>query len=61
LGALDEGFKVVLLRGAHSTYDLEGKKAGVVEEEVQSEVEKKGGMVVGWEEWVKTSGENNTR
>ncbi|KAJ4310516.1 hypothetical protein N0V94_008403 [Neodidymelliopsis sp. IMI 364377] len=54
LGALKEGFEVILLKGAHSTYDLNGKKAGVLEEEVQSEVVEKGGVVIDWEEWVKT-------
>lgn len=50
VGALDAGFRVTLLGGAHSTYDdLEGGKAGIeVEREVEGRVEERGGRIVGW-------------
>lgn len=35
-GALAAGFKVVLLRGAHSTYDAGGKSAGEIERDVEA-------------------------
>lgn len=53
-GALEEGFEVVLLRGAHSTYDIgeEGRTAVQVERDVEGLLEREGARVVGWEEWV---------
>jgi nicotinamidase-related amidase len=50
-GALGQGFKVVLLKGAHSTYDFEGKTAGEVEREVEERLEGERAEVVGWEGW----------
>jgi nicotinamidase-related amidase len=52
-GALDEGFGVTVLRGAHSTYDEGGKTAEEIEREIEKELEGKGAKVVDWEEWVK--------
>ena len=50
-GALEAGFKVTLLRGAHSTYDADGKKAVDIENEVEQELIANGVDVVAWEEW----------
>jgi nicotinamidase-related amidase len=50
-GALAAGFNVILLQGAHSTYDVDGKSAGDIEGEVESELEKAGARVVPWELW----------
>jgi hypothetical protein len=50
-GALASGFNVVLLEGAHSTYDLDGKLAGAIEGEVESQLERAGAKVVPWESW----------
>jgi nicotinamidase-related amidase len=49
--ALEEGFDVTLLRGAHSTYDEGGKTAEEIERAVEQELEGKGAKIVGWEEW----------
>ena len=49
LGGLEAGFKVTLLRGAHSTYDDGGKTATDIEREVEGKVEEKGGRIVDWE------------
>ncbi|EAT82891.1 hypothetical protein HBH56_002720 [Parastagonospora nodorum] len=52
-GALAAGFNVVLLKGAHSTYDdVDGKLAGAIEEEVESELARAGAEVVPWESWM---------
>ena len=52
-GALKNGFKVKLLRGAHSTYDEGdgGMTALEIEEHVESELQKDGAEVIAWEEW----------
>jgi hypothetical protein len=50
-GRSGQGFKVVLLKGAHSTYDFEGKTAGEVEREVEERLEGERAEVVGWEGW----------
>jgi nicotinamidase-related amidase len=50
-GALAYGFNVVLLEGAHSTYDIDGKPAGAIEGEVESQLERAGAEVVPWELW----------
>jgi nicotinamidase-related amidase len=50
-GALASGFNVVLLEGAHSTYDIDGKLAGAIEGEVESQLERAGAKVVPWESW----------
>jgi nicotinamidase-related amidase len=49
--ALEEGFQVKLLKGAHSTYDDDGKKAEDIEREIEKELEGKGAKVVEWEDW----------
>ncbi|KAM7183013.1 putative isochorismatase hydrolase [Rhypophila sp. PSN 637] len=46
LGALAAGFKVTLLRGAHSTYDIGDKPAVDVEREVEALVVDNGGRVL---------------
>jgi nicotinamidase-related amidase len=51
-GALAAGFNVILLKGAHSTYDADGKLAGAIEEEVESELARAGAEVVPWESWM---------
>ncbi|KAJ4247719.1 hypothetical protein NW762_012927 [Fusarium torreyae] len=48
-GALEAGFRVTLLQGAHSTYDTEGKTALEIELEVESELKALGASVVPWE------------
>jgi len=50
-GALAAGFKVMLLQGAHSTYDADGKQAEVIEREVEEELRAGGAEVIAWEEW----------
>jgi nicotinamidase-related amidase len=50
-GALAAGFNVVLLKGAHSTYDSDGKLAGEIEGEVEFQLEKAGVKIVPWELW----------
>ncbi|PSR76777.1 Isochorismatase-like protein [Coniella lustricola] len=59
LGALEHGFKVTLLQGAHSTYDaattdgskeaLPGKTAVQIEQEVEDELRRAGAEIVPWE------------
>lgn len=51
LDALKEGFEVLLLRGAHSTYDSKERKAVEIESDVETELEEAGAKVVSWEEW----------
>ncbi|KAJ4985824.1 hypothetical protein SVAN01_08722 [Stagonosporopsis vannaccii] len=51
-GALRERFRVVLLRGAHGTYDMDGKTAAEVEREVEDVLAGEGAEVVGWEDWM---------
>ena len=50
-GALAAGFKVVLLRGAHSTYEAGGKSAGEIERDVEAMLGAEGAEVLEWEEW----------
>lgn len=50
-GALDEGFRVVLLRGAHGTYDGDGKTAAEIGKGVEEELQRAGAEVVDWEVW----------
>lgn len=50
-GALAAGFKVILLSGAHSTYDLDGKKAEDIEKDVEEELKTQGVEVIPWDEW----------
>ncbi|KAM7219747.1 putative isochorismatase hydrolase [Rhypophila decipiens] len=49
LGALAAGFKVTLLRGAHSTYDIGDKPAVDFEREVEALIVENGGRVMDWE------------
>ncbi|SPQ25590.1 b45c74e7-c052-4cff-ba0a-03b71e85ec48 [Thermothielavioides terrestris] len=51
-GALAAGFEVVLLSGAHSTYDNGGTAAEEIEKEVEERLRAKGAKVVTWEEAV---------
>lgn len=55
-GALAAGFDVVLLKGAHSTYDVGGKTALEIEREVEGLLEAEGARVLGYEEWVSANG-----
>ena len=51
LGALSGGFRVVLLNGAHSTYDKVGKPAVLIEREVEDMLEDAGAKIVDWKAW----------
>ena len=51
-GALEAGFKVTVMRGAHSTYDEGGKTAVEIEREVEDELASKGASIVPWEQAV---------
>lgn len=51
-GALAAGFKVGLLRGAHSTYDSDEKTALDIEREVEEMLESEGVTVVDWKKWL---------
>lgn len=51
-GALAAGFKVVLLRDAHSTYDTDEKTALEIEREVEEMLKSEGVMVVDWKKWI---------
>lgn len=51
-GALAAGFSVVVLKGAHSTYDIGEKTALEIEAEVEDMLEKEGARVLRYEEWV---------
>jgi nicotinamidase-related amidase len=50
-GALAAGFKVALLKGAHSTYDTKSRKAIEIERDVEAELEVKGVEVINWNEY----------
>lgn len=52
-GAVDAGFNVVVLHGAHSTYDdsEDGRTAAEVESDIERELEGHGVQVTPWEEW----------
>jgi nicotinamidase-related amidase len=50
-GALASGFNVVLLKGAHSTYEIDGKSAEAIEGEVECQLERAGAELVPWELW----------
>lgn len=54
LGALSAGIKVIVLQGAHSTYDDtdSGKSATQLEAQVEEELKAKGAVVVPWEKWL---------
>lgn len=51
LGALAAGFNVIVLKGAHSTYDDQGKTAEEIETAVEEELQEKGAEIVAWEGW----------
>lgn len=51
-GALAEGFKVVLLKGAHSTYDTEEKTAREIEGDVNDALAAEGVGIMEWETWM---------
>jgi len=50
-GALAAGFKVILLQGAHSTYDYNDKTAREFEIDVELMLESAGAGVEGWRMW----------
>ena len=52
-GALDAGFRVTLLHGAHSTYDIKEKSAKEIEKDVEELLTSLGVSLVGWEDAVK--------
>jgi len=51
-GALNAGFKVTLLSGAHSTYNRETQSATEIEREVEARLREKAAVVISWEEAV---------
>lgn len=51
-GALAAGFPVVLLEGAHSTYDTTEKKAVEIERAVEEELRGRGVEVIPWAQWM---------
>lgn len=51
-GALDAGFKVTILQGAHSTYDTDSKSAVDIERDIEQQLRDKGADVVPWEDAV---------
>lgn len=48
-GALAAGFPVTLLSGAHATYDLDGKTAHQIQDEVDERLGAAGAKIVKWE------------
>ncbi|KAJ5233104.1 hypothetical protein N7468_006060 [Penicillium chermesinum] len=52
-GAVDAGFDVVLLQGAHSTYDSsdKGKTAEEIERDIEEELERTGVHITHWEDY----------
>lgn len=51
-GALDRGFKVTVLQGAHSTYDDPPKSAADIEREVEDQLSRKGAAITPWKDAV---------
>jgi nicotinamidase-related amidase len=51
MGALSAGFKVTVFKGAHSTYDDNGKTAEEIERAVEEELREEGAEIVPWEDW----------
>lgn len=51
-GALKAGFKVLLLQGAHSTYDEGFKPATEIEKDIEQALKKDGAEVIPWEDAV---------
>ena len=51
-GALNAGFNVTLLSGAHSTYNRETQSATEIEREVEARLREKAAAVISWEEAV---------
>jgi len=50
-GALAAGFKVVVLKGAHSTYDEGEETAEEIERNIEGELMAQGANIVAWEDW----------
>jgi nicotinamidase-related amidase len=50
-GAMDAGFDVTVLDGAHSTYDTEEKKANEIEQDINAELAEKGAKIIHWTAW----------
>ncbi|KAF5541457.1 KGD2-2-oxoglutarate dehydrogenase complex E2 component [Fusarium napiforme] len=57
-GALEAGFRVTLLQGAHSTYDTESNQAAQIEQDVENELKALGASVTPWQtaigQWANT-------
>lgn len=49
-GALAAGFEATVLRGAHSTYDSDGRSAEEIERSVEAELERAGAKIVPWQD-----------
>lgn len=50
-GALTAGFKVVLLRGAHSTYDVGEWAAAKIERRVEEQLKEEDANIMDWKTW----------
>ncbi len=51
-GALAAGFEVVLLSGAHSTYDVDGQTAMNIERDVEDSLRRENVKIMDWKEWL---------
>jgi nicotinamidase-related amidase len=51
MGALKAGFDVIVLQGAHETYDTKTKKVDEIKKKVEEELAGLGAQVVPWEQW----------
>ena len=51
MGALKAGFDVIVLQGAHETYDTKTKKVDEIKKNVEAELGGLGAKVVPWEQW----------
>lgn len=56
-GALEAGFRVTVLQGAHSTYDTDSKSAVEIERDIEQQLQDKGADVVPWEDAVASWGQ----
>lgn len=59
-GALNAGFKVTLLQGAHSTYDSGSKTATEIEGEVEEGLRAKGVQLLEWKQCAELWGGNSS-
>ena len=50
-GALVAGFRVILLKGAHSTYESDKRTAAEIERRVEEQLKEKGAEIMDWKTW----------